>query len=60
MWGVIGTSKDQPDGVSSTEFSDPETKVDKLSDADPLKACLAACHSLTTVDGKLVLFRLFT
>ena len=57
MWGVVGTSKDQLDGHGSTDatgFLEAETQVERLSDQDPLKACLAACHSLTTIDQQLV------
>ena len=56
MWGVVGISTDQPDGsTGSTEFVEPETDVEKLSDKDPLKASLAACHSLTRIDDQLVM-----
>ena len=55
MWGVIGTSKDETDGSSiNNEFVEPETNVASLSDHDPLKTCLAACHSLTVIDEQLV------
>ena len=53
MWGVVGTSGDEADGTGN-KFSEPETQVDLLSDRDPLKTCLAACHSLTLIDGQLV------
>ena len=64
MWGVVGTSKDQIDGLgstdsTSTEFLEAETQVERLSDLDPLKTCLAACHSLTTIDQQLVNLNLF-
>ena len=60
MWGVVGTSTDQTDGSSgSVEFLEPETDVEKLSNQDPVKASLAACHSLTLIDGQLVILLIY-